>query len=77
MDSFSDDGYRGFNPSDYQIQLTRRVRGLPLWFSLAMHGTDRYEQAISRGIELAQISGRMIVDAEHTEWVREPTRSCV
>ena len=26
LDIFSDDGYRGFNPSDYQIQLTRRVR---------------------------------------------------
>ena len=77
LDIFSDDGYRGFNPSDYQIQLTRRVRGLPLWFSLAMHGTDRYEQAISRGIELAQIAGRMIVDAEHTELVREPALSCV
>src|SRR5579872_1501965 len=29
------------NPSDYAIQLTRRARGLPLWFSLAVHGTDR------------------------------------
>ena len=77
LDIFSDDGYKGFNPSDYQIQLTRRVRGLPLWFSLAMHGTDRYEKAISRGIELAQIAGRMINEAEHTELVREPSLSCV
>ncbi|MBK6750603.1 MAG: aminotransferase class V-fold PLP-dependent enzyme [Pyrinomonadaceae bacterium] len=77
LDIFSDDSYKGFNPSDYQIQLTRRVRGLPLWFSLAMHGTDRYEQAISRGIELAQIAGRLITEAEHTELVREPSLSCV
>ncbi len=77
LDIFSDDSYKGFNPSDYQIQLTRRVRGLPLWFSLAMHGTDRYEQAISRGIELAQIAGRMIEEADHTELVREPSLSCV
>ncbi len=77
LDIFSDEGAKGFNPSDYQIQLTRRVRGLPLWFSLAMHGTDRYEQAISRGIELAKIAGRLITEAEHTELVREPSLSCV
>ena len=29
-----------WNPSDLGIQLTRRARGLPLWFSLATHGTD-------------------------------------
>lgn len=39
LDYFNDERVTGFNPSDYQIQLTRRVRGLPLWFSLAMHGT--------------------------------------
>ncbi len=77
LDIFSDEGAKGFNPSDYQIQLTRRVRGLPLWFSLAMHGTDRYEQAISRGIELAEIAGRLITEAEHTELVRDPSLSCV
>lgn len=77
LDIFSDEGAKGFNPSDYQIQLTRRVRGLPLWFSLATHGTKRYEQAIERGIELAQIAGRLITEAEHTELVREPSLSCV
>jgi L-2,4-diaminobutyrate decarboxylase len=77
LDIFYDPGYRGFNPADYQIQLTRRVRGLPLWFSLAMHGTERYAQAIERGIELAQIAGRLIDDAGHVELVREPSLSCV
>lgn len=77
LDIFSDEGARGFNPSDYQIQLTRRVRGLPLWFSLAMHGTDRYETAIERGIELAQIAGRLISETDYTELVREPSLSCV
>jgi glutamate/tyrosine decarboxylase-like PLP-dependent enzyme len=50
----------GFNPSDYQLQLTRRVRGLPLWFSLAMHGTNVYKKAIERGIELANIAAEKI-----------------
>lgn len=77
LDIFYDEGARGFNPADYQIQLTRRVRGLPLWFSLAMHGTDRYARAIERGIELAQIAGRVITEAEHTELVTEPSLSCV
>ncbi len=77
LDIFSDEGAQGFNPSDYQIQLTRRVRGLPLWFSLAMHGTDRYEQAIERGIELANIAGKLIAENEHTELVRAPGLSCV
>ena len=30
-----------WNPSDYAVQLTRRARGLPFWFSLATHGTER------------------------------------
>jgi len=77
LDIFYDEGYRGFNPSDYQIQLTRRVRGLPLWFSLAMHGTDRYTKAIERGIELARIAGRLIEKAPLVELVREPSLSCV
>ncbi len=77
LDIFYDEGARGFNPADYQIQLTRRVRGLPLWFSLAMHGTDSYATAIERGIELAQIAGRQIDAAPHVELVRDPSLSCV
>ena len=77
LDIFSDEAMRGFNPSDYQIQLTRRVRGLPLWFSLAMHGTDRYAEAIERGLELARIAGRLITAAPHVTLVREPSLSCV
>ncbi len=77
LDIFSDEAMRGFNPSDYQIQLTRRVRGLPLWFSLAMHGTDRYAQAIERGLELARIAARRIEASPHVDLVRPPSLSCV
>lgn len=77
LEFFYDEAVRGFNPSDYQIQLTRRVRGLPLWFSLAMHGTRRYQQAIERGIELARIAGRLITELPYTELIREPSLSCV
>lgn len=77
LDIFKDEGAHGFNPTDYQIQLTRRVRGLPLWFSLATHGTDRYKEAVERGIELAQIAGRMIEENPNVELVRAPSLSCV
>lgn len=68
---------RGFNPSEYQIQLTRRLRGLPLWFSLAMHGTRKYSEAIERGLELAQIAAQKIRKNDRLELVREPGLSCV
>tara|TARA_R110002167_G_scaffold86520_2_gene234160 strand:+ start:521 stop:1891 length:1371 start_codon:yes stop_codon:yes gene_type:complete len=77
LDIFKDEGAHGFNPSDYQIQLTRRVRGLPLWFSLATHGTDRYKEAVERGIELAQIAGKIIESKPFVELVRAPSLSCV
>ncbi|WP_340063668.1 pyridoxal phosphate-dependent decarboxylase family protein [Ascidiimonas aurantiaca] len=77
LDIFKDEGAQGFNPADYQIQLTRRVRGLPLWFSLAMHGTSKYEWAVERGIHLAAEAGKMIEVQPHLELVREPGLSCV
>lgn len=77
LEIFKDEGAHGFNPSDYQIQLTRRVRGLPLWFSLATHGTNRYKEAVERGIELAQLAGELITKHKHVELVRAPSLSCV
>ncbi len=77
LDIFKDEGAHGFNPTDYQIQLTRRVRGLPLWFSLATHGVDKFKEAIERGIELANIAGKMIEEHPNVELVREPSLSCV
>lgn len=77
LDIFKDEGARGFNPADYQIQLTRRLRGLPLWFSLAMHGTDRYKWAVERGISLALEAARQIQEHPYLELVRDPSLSCV
>ncbi|MFD0861255.1 pyridoxal phosphate-dependent decarboxylase family protein [Sungkyunkwania multivorans] len=77
LEIFKDEGAKGFNPADYQIQLTRRVRGLPLWFSLAMHGTEKYSWAVEKGIELAQLAGKMIQADDHVELVRDPSLSCV
>ncbi len=77
LEIFKDEGAQGFNPADYQIQLTRRLRGMPLWFSLAMHGTDKYKNAIERGIELAKIAAKKIEQSEHLELVRPSSLSVV
>lgn len=77
LDIFKEEGAQGFNPSDYQIQLTRRLRGLPLWFSLAMHGTDKYKWAVEQGILLAKLAGKQITQSHILELVREPSLSCV
>ena len=35
-----------WNQADYAVHLSRRARGLPFWFSLAVHGSDAYAEAI-------------------------------
>lgn len=77
LEIFKEPGAEGFNPADYQIQLTRRLRGMPLWFSLAMHGTDKYRDSIERGIELAQIAEKKIREAKDLELVRPSSLSVV
>lgn len=77
LDIFKETEANGFNPSDYQVQLTRRVRGLPLWFSLAMHGVNRYKEAIEWDIELARIAAEKIKNNPKLELVREPGLSIV
>jgi len=44
-----------FNPSDYANHLTRRARGLALWFSLITYGTKAYEAAIDASIQLGNL----------------------
>ncbi|MGZ4649018.1 MAG: pyridoxal phosphate-dependent decarboxylase family protein [Kineosporiaceae bacterium] len=46
---------REWNPSDLAVHLTRRPRGLPLWFSVAVHGTDRYRAAVERSLATARV----------------------
>ncbi len=77
LDIFKDEGASGFNPADYQIQLTRRLRGMPLWFSLATHGTDKYKWAVERGISLANRAGELIESRPELSLVRPPSLSCV
>lgn len=66
-----------WNPSDLGIQLTRRARGLPLWFSLATHGTTMYREAIDHGITLARQIADEITARDGLSLVREPQLSVV
>ena len=65
------------NPADYGFGLTRRVRGLPLWFSLATHGIDAYRDAIALNNDLAQRIAKEIKNRNYLTLVREPELSVV
>jgi glutamate/tyrosine decarboxylase-like PLP-dependent enzyme len=60
-----------WNPTDYSVGLTRRARGLPLWFSLAVHGTDAYARAVERTLEVARFAEAEIGRRERLELLRE------
>jgi len=66
-----------WNPSDYAYQLTRRARGLPLWFSLAVNGSDAYRDAIEHVLATARGAAARIESLPHLELVREPGLSVV
>jgi glutamate/tyrosine decarboxylase-like PLP-dependent enzyme len=66
-----------WNPSDYAYHLTRRPRGLPLWFSLAVHGTDAYRDAVARGADIARRTARLVERTEGLELLREPELTVV
>lgn len=70
-------GKPDWNPSDLAVQLTRRARGLPLWFSLATHGTDQYRATIEHGIDLARRIADEITARDGLSLVREPELSVV
>lgn len=61
-----------WNPSDFAIQLTRRARGLPFWFSLAVHGTDAYRDAVEQTLAVARTGADLIRDADHVRLLVEP-----
>lgn len=60
-----------WNPSEYSIGLTRRARGLPLWFSLATHGTSAYTAAIERTLEVTRFAEAEIARRPYLEVLRE------
>jgi L-2,4-diaminobutyrate decarboxylase len=66
-----------WNPTDYSIGLTRRARGLPLWYSLAVHGTDAYVEAIEDTLAVTRHAAAEIERRPYLEAVREPDLSVI
>jgi glutamate/tyrosine decarboxylase-like PLP-dependent enzyme len=66
-----------WNASDFAHHLSRRARGLPLWFSLATHGTEAYAEAIETTLRVACAGAELVRAAPHLELLVEPELSIV
>jgi len=66
-----------WNPADYAYHLSRRARGLPLWFSLATYGTDAYREAIERVLTLTRETAEEVRVRDELELVMDPELSVV
>jgi glutamate/tyrosine decarboxylase-like PLP-dependent enzyme len=66
-----------WNPTHYAYHLTRRLRGLPFWFSLASHGTDAYRAGIEQILQLTRSVADRIRERPNLELVVEPELSVV
>lgn len=65
------------NPTDLAYHLTRRARGLPIWFSVVVNGTDAYRDAVEASILLTNEVAEFIRAHEDLELVIEPSLSIV
>jgi glutamate/tyrosine decarboxylase-like PLP-dependent enzyme len=74
LETLHDDSW---SPSDYAIHLTRRVRGLPFWFSLAAHGVDAYTEAMEQSLTVAKQAAELVKNHPNLELLREPELSIV
>ena len=66
-----------WNASDYAHHLSRRARGLPLWFSLATHGVSAYRDAIETTLATTREAAASIAASAHTELVLQPELSVI
>ncbi len=77
LDVLHTDAPDEWNPSDYAYHLTRRARGLALWFSLAVNGTDLYRDAVEAALAMARQTAARIEGSDHLELLRQPELSIV
>lgn len=66
-----------WNPADYAFHLSRRARGLPLWFSLVAHGTDAYTEAVETTLAAARWLAAEVDSRPGFELLLEPQLSVV
>ena len=67
----------GDNPSDYAFHLTRRARGLPMWFSLSVYGIKAYRQAVESSLDIAKYAADEIKKSSYLTLLIEPSLSVV
>ncbi|MFF5185873.1 pyridoxal phosphate-dependent decarboxylase family protein [Streptomyces sp. NPDC000345] len=65
------------NPADLALHLSRRARGLPFWFSLAVHGTDRYATAVEQTLTTSRQVADAVRASDHLRLATEPELSVV
>lgn len=63
------------NPADVAHHLSRRARGLPLWFSLATHGSDAYTAAMEKTLDTTRFGAEEIRRRPYLELMLEPDLS--
>lgn len=61
-----------WNPADYAVHLSRRARGLPFWFSLAVHGAEAYAEAIETTLAVARQAADAIRARPCLDLVQDP-----
>lgn len=66
-----------WNPADYAYHLSRRARGLPLWFSLATYGVSGYRDAVETTLTTARDFAKEVHIRPEFELLLEPQLSVV
>ena len=64
-----------WNPADYAFHLSRRARGLPLWFSLATYGTDAYREAVEAALTVVRQFAAELERRDEFRLLLDPTLS--
>ena len=65
------------NPADVAHHLSRRARGLPLWFSLATHSSDAYTKAMEKTLDTTRFGADEIRRRPYLELLLEPDLSII
>ena len=66
-----------WNPSDYAYHLSRRARGLPLWFGLVTYGTQAYADAVDTAIRTVRGFADEVAARPEFQLLLEPELSIV
>jgi len=77
LDVIHTDSTEVLNPSDLAYHLTRRARGMALWFSMAVNGLDAYRDAVMAANDMALYAAELIRNSEHMDLLLPPDLSIV